>query len=235
MYKTKTVQYTMMSPDKDIGKKFVESLESELGLIHKILKTDVGMIMTLEDEINFGKAEKYYACDKPFDKTRRPVCDHCHLTGKYCGAACNSCNLQMRVPRFVPVLFHNLEGYDSHLFIKILGYNTNENITCIPKTDEKYISFSKSIPTNDFYVGKKGKVHEYTIELRFLDSLKFTQSSLGELVGNVNDDQFVTMREEGSEEQILLLKRKGVFPYRFGHTEQQIAGTCCRDMSLGQI
>ena len=34
VYKTKTVQYTMRHPDEDIGKKFNESLESELGVIH---------------------------------------------------------------------------------------------------------------------------------------------------------------------------------------------------------
>ena len=128
----------MMSPDEDIGRKFVESLESELPIIYQILKTDVGIRMTPEDETDFGKAERCYACDKPFDKTRYSVRDHCYFTGKYCGAACNSCNPRMRVPRFVSVLFHNLEGYDSHLFIKSLGYNTDENITCIPKTDERY-------------------------------------------------------------------------------------------------
>ncbi len=81
VYKTKTVQYTMMSPDEDIGRKFVESLESELPIIYQILKTDVGMRITPEDETDFGKAERCYACDKPFHKTRYSVRDHCHLTG----------------------------------------------------------------------------------------------------------------------------------------------------------
>jgi len=44
--------------------------------------------------------------------------DHCHLTGKYRGAAHNICNLHYKVPNFIPVVFHNLSGYDSHLFIK---------------------------------------------------------------------------------------------------------------------
>lgn len=49
------------------------------------------------------------------------VRDHCHFTGKYCGAAHNSCNLQCRKPMILPVIFHNLQGYDSHLFIKQLA------------------------------------------------------------------------------------------------------------------
>ncbi len=50
----------------------------------------------------------------------------------------------MKVPKHVPVFFHNAEGYDSHLFVKNFG-STEGNIRCIPKTDEKYISFSKNI------------------------------------------------------------------------------------------
>jgi len=45
------------------------------------------------------------------DKVR----DHCHLTGKFRGAAHNECNLQYRVPRFIPVFFHNVSRYDAHL------------------------------------------------------------------------------------------------------------------------
>src|SRR5260370_3779474 len=36
--------------------------------------------------------------------------DHCHLTGKYRGAAHQSCNLRFQVPEFIPLFFHNLKG-----------------------------------------------------------------------------------------------------------------------------
>ena len=81
-----------------------------------------------------------YACGIELADDR--VRDHCHLTGKYRGAAHS--NLRMKTPKFVPFLFHNFEGYDSHLFIKSLGLSKGK-INCIPKTDEKYISFSKSV------------------------------------------------------------------------------------------
>jgi hypothetical protein len=40
--------------------------------------------------------------------------------------------------------FHNLEGYDSHLFVKKLAQN-GERVKCIPKAEEIYIGFSKEI------------------------------------------------------------------------------------------
>ena len=93
-------------------------------------------------EISFGTIRINEQCKKEEKVTKCK--DHCHITGKYRGAACNKCNLRMRVPKFVPVLFHNLEGYDSHLFVKSLGLS-DRDIKCVPKTDEKYISFSKDI------------------------------------------------------------------------------------------
>ena len=129
------------------------------------------------------------------------VRDHCHLTGKYRGAAHSKCNLKMKTPMFVPVLFHDLEGYDSHLFIKSLGYSKGE-VSCIPKTDEKYISFSKQVKYNP-----DGK----PLEIRFLDSVKFTLKGLDGLVKGL--DQFKNLEQGlGTNE---LLKKKGVFPYEF--------------------
>ena len=66
------------------------------------------------------------------------VRDHCHFTGKYRSATHNQCNSRMKKTNFIPVIFHNLQNYDSHLFIKNLGF-TEGNINCIPKTEEKYI------------------------------------------------------------------------------------------------
>ena len=41
----------------------------------------------------------------------------------------NSCNLKYRKPKSISVFFHNLSGYDSHLFIKKLGSpDKKENI-----------------------------------------------------------------------------------------------------------
>ncbi len=146
--------------------------------------------MTQKDEEDYRGAKKCYMCDKPFEDNK--VRDHCHLTGRYRGAAHMTCNLRAKVPRFIPVLFHNLQNYDAYLFVKSLGYNMSKDM-CIPLTDEKYISFSKSVPMGDFYIDKKWIMREYTIEPRFLDSLKFTQGSLDKLVGNLCNDRLLLL------------------------------------------
>ena len=71
------------------------------------------------------------------------VRDHCHFTGKYCGAAHKICNLKLKIQPYkthIPVVFHNLKGYDSHFIMQRI-HKAKGNITCLPNT-EKYISFS---------------------------------------------------------------------------------------------
>ena len=58
--------------------------------------------------------------DKSFRKKyakNKKVRDHCHYTGKYRGAAHSNCNLMYRLPKFIPIVAHNLSKYDIHLFI----------------------------------------------------------------------------------------------------------------------
>ena len=47
------------------------------------------------------------------------------------------------------VIFHNLAGYDSNLFVKNLG-KTKVNIKCNPNNEEKYISFGKDVVVGSF-------------------------------------------------------------------------------------
>ena len=67
--------------------------------------------------------------------------DHCHYTGLYRGVAHNNCNLKYKIPDYIPIVFHNLTGYDAHLFIKELGRRFNKNdIRVIAENKEKHIS-----------------------------------------------------------------------------------------------
>jgi hypothetical protein len=66
------------------------------------------------------------------------VADHDHLAGRFRGAARSICNLNYRNPIFIPIFFHNLAGYDAHLFIKQFGEDDSD-IKLIPNSEEKYI------------------------------------------------------------------------------------------------
>ena len=112
------------------------------------------MIITKEDRSAFEKATVCWICEKGFGESKK-VRGHCHFTGKYCGVAHNLCNLLFKKPNFTPMIFHNLSGYDSHLFVKNLG-KSEGNIKCIPNNEEKYISFSKEIVVGE-YEKKKGE------------------------------------------------------------------------------
>ena len=47
--------------------------------------------------------------------------DHCHYTGKYRGAAHDICSLRYKIPKEIPVVFHNGSTYDYHFIIKELA------------------------------------------------------------------------------------------------------------------
>ena len=100
------------------------------------------------------------------------VRDHCHFTGTYRGVAHNTCNLNYQLkPKSwkLPVIIHNLKGYDGHLIVKALK-NEFGKVTVIPQNIERYLSLS---------VGR----------LKFLDSFQFTPKSLDELSKTLENDE----------------------------------------------
>ena len=130
------------------------------------------------------------------------------MTGKYRGAAHNECNIKLKLnPKTmpIPVIFHNLKGYDGHLLMQAMARVRGE-IRCIPTNTEKYISFSLG-------------------NLRFIDSVNFLLSSLEKLVMGI--DEFPIMNKLMPEENKRhLLIKKGIYPYeymgsfeRFGETQ----------------
>ena len=90
--------------------------------------------------------------------------------------------------------FHNLRGYDSHLFIKELGFSAG-NIDCIPNNEERYISFTKRIQVNS-YTNKKGETKPLYHEIRFINSYKFMAASLDSLVNNLPKHAFNSVKRE---------------------------------------
>ena len=158
VYEPKLVSYA----GEDGAQKFVDMLEEDFKTITNI--PEKKMIFGEKEEKRFDKESKCWICNEKFVRGDVKVKDHCHFTGRYRGAAHNSCNLNYRKPNFTPVVFHNLRGYDSHLFIKNLGISEG-NIDCIPNHEERYISFNKKIQVGSYtkkVKNKKGENEEKT-------------------------------------------------------------------------
>ena len=162
----------------------------------------------------YKKATKCHICYKPFTLRDPKVRDYCHNTGLYRGPAHSLCNLRYKIPPYIPVVFHNLSGYNLHLFIMKLGAHTSD-MEVIAKNKEDYISFSIKVPV-DSYIDKSGEEKDKLIELRFIDSFKFMSSSLDSLTKNlVSGAKKLLGFEDYSELQYDLLTRKGVYPYEY--------------------
>ena len=180
--------------------------------IYNRFKFPKRMIFGKKDKELYDSATVCHICEGELGADR--VRDHCHLTGKYRGVAHNKCNLSYKVPKFFPVLFHNLSCYDAHLFVKKLRGEDNERINCIPCTEEKYISFSREVVVDKF-IGKENKEVEVKRELRFIDSFRFMPSSLDALSKNLSKEQCKNIGEFYKGRQLDLLLKKGVYPYDY--------------------
>ena len=193
-----------------------EHLMKEEKRIRNILKQPKEMVMTEEDKEQFTAATVCHICEKSLEG-ETPVRDHDHLTGKFRGAAHNQCNLQYTFTAFqdktaekepgkkkdqfvIPVVFHNLRGYDAHLLMAAVGQYKHRRLQCIPNNKERYISFSCG-------------------SLRFIDSYQFMNTSLEKLVSNLAQEGYAKFKllttYVTDPEQQELLMRKGVYPYDY--------------------
>ena len=118
------------------------------------------------------------------------------MTGKFRGAAHRSCNVNFQLTKKVPVIFHNLRGYDSHLIFNELD-KFDVKIKVIPNGLEKYMAF---------FLNKN---------LVFIDSMQFMNSSLDKLVKNLSDEDFKYLVKEFGSENLELLKQKGAYLYEY--------------------
>ena len=189
---------------QNVVEMFLKSLRKESDAICEIIKKAAPMRITTAEEFTFQTAERCYLCDELLGTDR--VRDHDHLTGRFRGPAHSNCNLQLQYDNadrkkskfFIPVIFHNLRGYDSHLILK--GYKKSifgkDNMSCIPNNTERYLSF--------------------TIDnLRFIDSCQFLNASLDSLATNLKENDFVHSRRHTPIEKFHLITRKGVFCYDY--------------------
>ena len=72
--------------------------------------------MSTQDEEIYKDSQICWICNEELNTGR--VRDYCHITGKFRGAVQNQCNLKLKIPKKLPIIFHNLEVYDRHIIFK---------------------------------------------------------------------------------------------------------------------
>ena len=165
-------------------KKFCKDLRTHATKIINYEKKNV-ISLTIKEEIYHNKQKICYICKKEFnknDKKQQKVRDHYHYTGKYRDAAHNICNLRYKVPKEIPVVFHNGSTYNYHFIIKELVKEFEGNFECLGENTEKYITFSVPIKRKI-----ENKDLQITYKTKFIDSCRFMSSSLSKLVDNLSE------------------------------------------------
>ena len=195
--------------------KFMEAMLEEVKYCKKTMKQcfNKPLKMTSDDVDSFEKAKECHICNKQYTEKDIRVRDHCHITGKYRGSAHQECNLQLRINPDeikIPVIFHNLRGYDSHFIMQEIGAivknhtyknkkgeTTEMNINAIPNNMEKYMAFM---------LGN---------HLTFIDSFQFMSSGLDKLANNIPREELKYTSQIFKGKKLDLMARKGVYPYDY--------------------
>ena len=148
--------------------------------------------MTTQDEEICNNSQICWICREDLNTDKGK--GHCYITGKFREAAHNQFNLKLKIPKKLPIIFHNLERYDRHIIFKELN-NFNVTIDVISKTIEKYMSI---------IVNRN---------ITFIDSNEFYKCSLDTLASNLDDKDFKYLMSEFSIDKLEILKRKDAYPY----------------------
>ena len=139
--------------------KFLERMLKEVEYCKGVVKKrfDKPLVMTANDELCFKPMDQCHICGETYTDKDVRVTVHCHITGKFRGSAHQECNLKLRIKPEdikIPIIFHNLRGYDSHFIMQQIGkiaknhaYKDKKGkeqpmkISAIPNNMEKYMAF----------------------------------------------------------------------------------------------
>ena len=177
---------------------FIRSTLTEHKYCKKIIRYEFkkNLVMTEKEEYLFQQSNNCWICKKIIDNEDEKVRDHCHITGKFRGSAYWDCNTNFQLTKKIPVIFHNLKGYASHLIFSEL-HKFNLKVDVIPNGLEKYMSF---------FLGR---------DLVFITSMQFMNCSLDKLVKNLVDKDFKYLVKEFGTENLKILKQKGAYSYAY--------------------
>ena len=209
-YDDKYSKYTCIYRGESAVYKFMEKMLEKVEYCKAVSKKHFNkpLVMTEVDEQNFKTMDGCHICGKKY--TDKDVCvrDHCHITGKFRGSA-HKLRIKPEDTK-IPVIFHNLPGYDSHFIMQQIGeiakkhgYTNKKGekqdliINAIPNNMEKYMAFM---------LGN---------HLTFINSFQFMSSSLNKLVSNLPKDDLIYTSEAFKGKKLNLMSQKGVYPYDF--------------------
>ena len=154
---TKDVQYYR---GENAVYKFLEQMLEEESYCKNIVKCKFNkpLKMTNVDEEEFQKADKCHICGISYNDKDIRVRDHCHITGLFRGSAHQDCNLSFKLTGKIPVVFHNLRGYDSHFIMQQIDEIVKKHTYVNGKGEECQMNVN-TIPNNmeniyGCYVGK---------------------------------------------------------------------------------
>ena len=173
---------------ENVAYEFIKAILKEYEYCKKVMKKhfNKNLIMSEEEEHLFQQSNSCWICKKLIDNDEEKVRDHCHVTGKFRGAAHWSCNINLQLTKNVPVIFHNLKGYDSYLiFYELKKFDMK--IDLIPNGLEKYMAF---------ILNKN---------LLFIDSMQFMNFSLERLVKNISDNDFKYLTQEFGSKNLKII------------------------------
>ena len=195
--------------------KFMEAMLEEVKYCKKVMKKEFNkpLRITKEDEEEFQKANECHICTKKYTNEDIKVRDHCHITGKYRGSAHQDCNLKLRIKPEeikIPIIFHNLRGYDSHFIMQEIGAIVKKNTYKNKKGEEKQMNIN-AIPNNM----EKYMAFMLGNHLVFLDSFQFMSSGLEKLVSNLPKKSLKYTSQKFKGKKLDLMARKGVYPYDY--------------------
>ncbi len=196
---------------KDTINNFIQSLIEEGKKLNDILVERIKEFklpqLNDNEKSKFNNSNKCHFCNKEFSNEIK-VRDHCHITGKFRGAAHQSCNLKVRTSLKIPIFFHNGSGYDFKHFIRKL-YKIDKDLKIISQTEKKYISI-------------KVRIEGTNIQFKFKDSYKFLLKSIdksSKVLYNkegINGFKNLCSHFKNQPDNLKeLLVQKGVFPYSY--------------------
>ena len=79
------------------------------------------LVITKEDDKDLKKSTMCWISSNDYVDNDVRVRDHCHVTKKYRCSAHIDWNINLKLNLKIPIIFHNLKNYDSHLIMKKIG------------------------------------------------------------------------------------------------------------------